>query len=556
MSEEKKTAYKRQILDDLFDAYVILGKGNYVSLYDLVGQMTRYSPAYVDLCGLPGEYVPVGAMNWRDWVHPEDKKKYDNIMNKLIEGTAKHYDIHYRVRLKDGSYSLMRFIGSVLRNDNTNKPELIGGITINEGLMKYTDPLTVLRNQYGFFQDISAVMELKKKCTILMIGLSKISSINERQGYSYGNRVLQQVGWFLRETFEQDGTIYRMEGSKFAILTEKLTFNELSEKYYKLRQTLSAGIQVDNMRQNLTISGGMLHIDGRHLDERAVYASLNFTCRESKLYKDGKLVNFNGSNKHNQHEFLEMIEEIRNDIFMNCEGFSLKYQSVVHAQNKSIRGAESVVKYHSERFGEISYNEFLPILERDFIFEELGYWILRQSMIDGKKLLSKNPTLVIGVNIVQVQLEDEYFIDELKKFAKTINFPLQNMCLHLSRNCRLLDTDFLKNIVLNLRSEGIRFLIDDFGSGLASIDFLRELLPDYIRFDKKYVNDLKKYENQQIIRCLSELATACGTKVFVTDINNQNKLDIIKNYSVDLLQGDLYSLPMSMPQLIEKFLNE
>ena len=108
MTEEPKPPYRRQILDDLFDAYVILGKGTYVSLYDVVGQMTRYSPASVELFGLVGEYVPAGAMNWGDWVHPEDRMR--------IQGTAKHYDLHYRVRVKDGSYSLMRFVGSILRN--------------------------------------------------------------------------------------------------------------------------------------------------------------------------------------------------------------------------------------------------------------------------------------------------------------------------------------------------------------------------------------------------------------------------------------------------------
>mgnify|MGYP002627428933 CR=1 FL=1 len=84
MTEKRNPPYKRQILDDLFDAYTILGKGTYVSLYDTVGQMTRYSPAYVDLFGLQGEYIPAGADNWSDYVHPEDRGRYESVMSKFL----------------------------------------------------------------------------------------------------------------------------------------------------------------------------------------------------------------------------------------------------------------------------------------------------------------------------------------------------------------------------------------------------------------------------------------------------------------------------------------
>lgn len=552
MSEERKPPYKRQILDDIFDAYTILGKGTYVSLYDAVGQMTRYSPASVELFGLKGEYIPAGADNWGDFVHPEDRKRYESIMAKLVVGTAKYYDLHYRVRLRDGSYSLFRFVGSILR-DQTGKPELIGGIMINEGLIENTDSVTALRNHYGFFQDINTIMELQKKCTILMIGISKMDNINESHGYSFGNRLLQQMSWLLQEELEQYGKLYRMEGSKFVFLTESLIPEEVAQKYELLRQKVLNGLQVGNIRQNLIISGGMISIGGKSMNERAIYSSLSFVCRESRLHKNGSLVNFNGSLKRGSRETLEMIDEIRNNVLLYCEGFSMKYQAVVDTNTEKIIGIESMINYHSNRFGDIETEEYLPILERDFVFEELGYWVLQQSMIDGRKLLDKKSDLIVGVNIVQVQLEDEFFVDELQKIAKKTEFPLKNLCLELNKTCRLLDMDFLKNIIVTLRKKGVKIMIDDFGSGLASIDFLRELAPDYIKFDKKYIAEFNKVENRQIIRCLSELAIFCGTKVCIDGIENQDICNIVKRYPINHMQGNLYAPPLPLPEITEKF---
>lgn len=553
MPEIKRAPYKRQILDDLFDAYVILGKGTYVSLYDAVGQMTRYSPAAVELFGLVGEYVPAGAMDWGEWVHPEDRRRYETIMNRLIAGTAKHYDLHYRVKLKDGTYSLMRFVGSILRKESNGDPELIGGIMINEGLMEYTDPITVLRNQYGFFQDITAVMELKKRCTILMIGISKMGAINEEQGYSYGNKLLQQIGWLLQETLAANGTIYRMEGAKFGFLTEKLTATEIADKYEYIRRILLNGIPVDNVKQNLVSSGGMITIEGKAVDERAIYSFLSYTCRESKLHKNGRLVNFSGSLNRDNQESLEMIDAIRKDVLLDCQGFSLQYQAVVDAKTEHLTGVETFIHWQDEHFGKVNSDEFLPVLERDFVFEELGYWILRQAMSDGKKFLEKEPKIIIGVIITQVQLEDEFFVEELQKIAKQLNFPLDHLCLALTRSCRLLDIAFIKNIITALKSKGVKFMINDFGSGLASIDFLRELVPDYIRFDSKYTREFDEEKNRQVIRCLSELAATFGTKVCVNSVDNQHIRDIVRHYEVNRLQGNYYAPILPLSQFTKKF---
>ena len=548
---ENPKPYRRQILDDLFDAYTILGKGAYVSLYDAVGQMTRYSPAYVELFGLKGEYVEHGNDNWSEFVHPEDRARYESVMAKLMTGALRYYDLHYRVRLKDGSYSLMRFMGSVLR-DKDGAPEIIGGITINEGLMENTDSLTILRNQYGFFQDLTAVMELQKKCTILMVGIARLSEINEIHGYNYGNRILQQIAWFLQENIGQYGTIYRLEGAKFAFITEQLTPEEVAERYEKIRQSLLNGLQVDNTRQNLVASGGMISIAGKSVDERTVYASLGYTCRESRIHKNGRLVNFDGNLEDDEHESLEVIDEIRNSILLDCAGFSLKYQAIVDAHSEEIIGVKAIVDWHSDRYGGVASEEYLPVLERDFVFEELGYWILRRAMLDGKKLLEKNPKLLVSVSIMQVQLEDEFFIDELQKIANQTGFPLDNLCFELSRGCRLLNANFLRNIVAVLRSRWIKITIDDFGSGLASIDFLRELSPDYIKFDKRYSHEFNQYENRQIVRCLSELANALSTKVLIEGVDSQHIRDELKNFPVDNLQGDFYTPALSLEEILEK----
>lgn len=546
-------AVRRKILDDLFDAFTIIAGANYVSLYDVKGQMTRYSRAAVDLFGLPGEYIPDGSDDWADYVHPEDRKRYTSVMGELLAGDAHTYNLTYRVRMKDGNYGMFRFIGAILRTEDTNEPELVGGITLNEGLLENTDSVTVLRNQYGFLRDLETVIDTHQKNVILLLGVSRMSDINEKYGYGYGNHVLQQVGWIIQENAGQYGTVYRMEGAKFAVMTDQLSPGKMAEIYENMRQRLLGGIDVDGTKQTLVLNGGLLMTVDSKMNEQSVFTCLRHAFRESKIRRHGKLVDFNGNLRESDQGVLRMIDTIRNCILKDAEGFVMHYQPTFQVGSDRPIGVEALLRFHHDTYGDVAPSEYIPVLERDFIFEELGYWILYRSMRDGMGFLEKNPDFILGVNIASVQIEDDYFVDEIRDIAEETGFPLNNLCIELTKDCRQLDGELLKNTVGALRELGVQIIIDDFGTGVASIDFLRDLQPDFIKFDMKYVRDIAhSEEDQKIIRHMSELAAGCGTKVCVKGIETQEICDIIRECQVSVMQGFLFGKALPAEELLEK----
>ena len=171
-------------------------------------------------------------------------------------------------------------------------------------------------------------------------------------------------------------------------------------------------------------------------------------------------------------------------------------------------------------------------------------------MTDGRKFVERNPEFIVGVDIAQVQLEDRHFLEELKELSEQTKFPLGNLCLELTKGCRMLDAALLKDVVFSLKEEGVRIIIDDFGSGVGSVDYLRELAPDYVKFDRKYIDGLTdKEEDRKIVQHLSELAVACGTKVCIKCVENEEIRDIVKQYRIQYLQGNYYSEAVSPGKL-------
>ena len=298
----------------------------------------------------------------------------------------------------------------------------------------------------------------------------------------------------------------------------------------------------------------MISVGGRAMDERAIYACVNYACRESKLHRNGKLVNYDGSGGRDKMESLEVIEEIRNAIIMDCEGFYLRYQPVIDANTEQMIGAEVLLGWQNHRYGDVAPTVYIPALEQDYIFEELGYWILRRVMHDMRRILAKDKAFTVGINIAPAQLLDELFADGLLNIARQAGVPLTNICLELTAGCRLIEKERLLDIVSYLQARGVRFLIDDFGSGYASIEFLRDISPEFVKIDGRYVKNIAADDRgRRLLRSMVEMAAAYGTKVCLKGIETKEIQTIVKAYALRGLQGYFYDRPLSLSALLQKY---
>ena len=543
---------QKQMLDDVFGAFSMLAGGNYVSLMHVEGGVTRYSPGAVELFNLPGEYIQNGAYNWIEYVHPEDRKRYLDVMGPLAAGKIFTYDVTYRVRTKDGSYVSTRQVGAVLRNAE-GAPSLIGGMIVNQGVTENTDPITVLRNKFGFLEDLSKLARENVNAVVLLAGISKLSSINQVYGYSYGNRVLQETAWLIQETAGSRGTVYRMDDATFAFMTTGHSREEVAAIYDSIRLSLQRGIRVDGIRHTLAANGGLLSTESGQTDPWTICACLNYAYRESKIRKHGELVDFNGSFNFDQRRSLELINAIRDCIVEGCRGFTVSYQPVFNMETEKPIGVEALVRWKGEPYGVVEPMEFIPILEKDFVFEELGSWMLHQAASDGVRFLEKDPNFILGLNISLTQLEDEYFIDSVEQALEETGFPAQNLCLEITKDCRLLDEKLLEKIVDELHKRHIRVIIDDFGAGFESIGFLKKLSADFVKFDRALLEGIEQNEaDRESVSYLARLASIHGANVCVKGVETEQMRDILREFPIRSMQGNYFCSPLPVDEVVER----
>ncbi|MCM1133873.1 MAG: EAL domain-containing protein, partial [Ruminococcus flavefaciens] len=461
-------------LNSLYEAISVVAEGAYVFLCDMKTDISRWSKAAVEFFDMPSVYMHNAGTIWEEKIHPDDREIYNKSIEDIFSGNASSHDMQYRAMASDGSYAVCTCRGVVIRDDN-GSPEYFGGVIRNHGIFSYIDNLTGLRNLYGYLDDIKVMANERKPALILMVGLSSFSDINDVFGYKFGSRVLQVLAQKIKEIFANKGAVYRMNGTRFAVITHSVGADEALELYNRLQNEVRMNFFVDDEKITLSMNGGAILADRFDISSDTFYSCLRYAYYESKHHKFGSFVIFENIVSVDNRKILEQVNIIRSCIAEDCRGFFLCYQPIVDSHTENLRGMEALIRWKNEEYGIVPPNRFIPVLEQDSLFPELGRWILRQAMIDGKNFLEINPNIVINVNLSYTQLEKDDFVKDLFEIIEETGFPPEHLCLEITERCRLLNTDLLKNMFSVFREHGIKIAVDDFGTGFSSLGFLRSV---------------------------------------------------------------------------------
>ncbi len=549
---EKITPERKRRLDSLFEALSIVGEDIYVYLCDMYYDYSRWSKVLVEEFGLPSEYMYNAGSIWEEHIHPEDRATYSEGIKNVFAGIASGHDMQYRARKQDGEYEVCTCRGIVVY-DEAGHPEYFGGAIRNHSAQSHIDSLTGLRNQYGFFEDVQTYIRNKINVRLGMIGIGKLTEINEVYGYHVGNAVLQYFGRYLMDNLGNRGSTYRLDGGKFAIITTNQTIEDVKKGYENLRYKFREGIRVKSTYMSLELNAGTLNLDDFNTDDQTAYTCLNFAYDESKVNRHGDLVEFHNELSGKNKQRIEKLHVIRNSIYKGFEGFYLLYQPVVEASTERIIGAEALLRWRNEEYGVVPPDMFIPVLEKDPKFLVLGEWILETALQGAKKIIEYIPDLTINVNLSYAQMEKTDFVDTVRNIIKRNDFKPERLCLEVTERCRLLELDLLRNVVIALRAGGVKIALDDFGTGFSSIGILKNIPFDTIKIDRSFVTKIEEDEmERKLINTFTTLAGIYGSEVCIEGIETAGMRDILRKYGIHSFQGYYYSRPVELDEFLAK----
>lgn len=539
------------LTDRSFDAFSSPDDRNSLFLTNLETNVTRISHGLAEQLGLKEEFIHEIENLWYERIHPDDLSAFRESSRKVLMGQAEQAEAQYRIRDRSGNYVFFTARGSVLKGKE-GSPDLFAGTVINHGIRETVDPVTGLNNDLVLTERMEQILAGHGAGTLMKFSILSYSRVNMLYGYPSGNDLLRQFGAAVRRHLKAGGELFRLEGTEFVIWQPGMEKKDAETLYTQIREIAARELKAERLVIPLRIAAGALILEPGYTGNVTDLRSCLIYAHEQSMYESGGQLVFydHGAQDPGNAEY-RLLSRIHQDALGERAGFSLHYQPIASTANGRITGAEALLRWKGEPYGEVLPDRFIPWLENDPCFLDLGLWIIRRALEDTSDFLKQDPSFIISVNATAPQLLDESFRATVLSLLKDAGIEPGHLCLELTERCRDLDLKDLKRSVDSFRREGIQIALDDVGTGTATMGLLMELQVDEIKLDRSLIRTVKeKPFNRVVLRTMAEAARSFGERVCMEGIEDKDTLEDLKQYGADLYQGWYFSRAIPADDLL------
>ncbi len=520
----------------------------YPFFVDYKQQQVHWSEELKDLIGLPSCDMNVvdSEAYYNSCIHPVDRVRYIEFADSLFSGEIDVFNISYHIKTVSGKYIYCTTRARLIKNSN-REPKFFFGVVENVDFTFGLDAIAGINNKTALNNELRLVQIEDVPCKVLFIGLRNFSKVNSIYGYENGNEVISNIAKYISDKVDQKNC-YKCDGLRFAIVSknEEYCNDDLIKIYEDVRDYIKNRIIVNDVHISVECYGGLIdsndYEDMESTFDRVFYYVVGYAKKNSEksfdIY-DNEYMNLSRSKQKIQ-------DEVTRALYENFRGFYLVYQPIVDANTESIIGMEALLRWNSENGSTLFPASFMEYIERDPLFYELGNWIIKKAVSEGKELIKNNKKFYISLNISENQIQDDRFVHDLEKILEEEKIPYENIHLELTTKYRTLQQSDIKNKVIYLKTKGVNIVIDNYGRGNASVELFYKYPINKIKIEKDFIDDIRNNKNKSIIlKSLTDCMRNLNMKVCVVGIETEELMEYIRaNYYITSFQGYYYGKPM------------
>lgn len=480
-----------------------------------------------------------------DIIYPADRKAVTEDLKAIANGEKDTHNLNYRWVTKDGQRVWINCHGNVIKDKDGNPFVMIGRVS-EEAMRHLFNPLTGLWNKTKLREDLKEKLQ-NGKGYLMLFDIDSLATINLSHGRDYGDELLKEIG----EVFENyDGieTVYHINYADFAIVTTKNTEYEVK----KIFEGISRAFE-----EKCTFNASAVPIN-RELfpDTGQLIDSMNLTLKKAKENVEDNLAFFSEADLQAKLTEIGLLEELKQSVENNFSGFEVYYQPQVLAGTYKLSGVEALLRYDSPTRGRVFPDEFIPVLEKFRLIEDVGLWVLETAVKQCKLWRDVNAELSVSVNFSTIQFEDRLIVEKIVKVLEKYDFPPEALTVEITESVELHQSEHFAEVLKFLKEYGIHFSIDDFGTGYSNLGYLKQMKVDEIKIDRIFVSGIEKGTyNYKLISNLIEFAKTNYIDVCCEGVESTRELAILEGLYPDLFQGYLFDKPTTAYGIEKTYLN-
>lgn len=440
--------------------------------------------------------------------------------------------------------------------------KIIGGYLLKlrsqEGINKliHTDALTGSYN-IAYFNTMAAKILLNhpnQKYAVIYMDIDKFKLINDKYGYSVGDYILIEFAKVLLNYIEEDELYGRGEADKFIVLLKIKDEEDLSRRIHELFDRLAQikKTELDNFRMSI-IAGAYIIDDLENMSvivDRANIARKNITERHHSNYQL-----FDESMKSSlvmQKELESVMEDaLRNDEFL------VYYQPKFNLYSNKVCGSEALVRWMHDG-SLISPGNFIPVFEDNGFIVEVDFYVFAQVCKSLRELIdSGHKVYPVSVNFSRTHLKNNSIINRLEETIQKYDIDPKLIHIEITESAVAIGDSFAPTLLNEIHNLGFKLSMDDFGSGLSSLNSLRRLPFDILKLDKDFFQyDVITQRERVVISNIINLAKELDMEIVAEGIETEEQAQFLRNIDCPVVQGFLFSRPIPYEEFVEKYIDK
>lgn len=404
-------------------------------------------------------------------------------------------------------------------------------------------------------QAVAASVRHRRSGALLFVDLDHFKDVNDVCGHAEGDRVLQEVAKRLASCVRSGDTIARLGGDEFVVLLEDLSEN-----------AMEAGTQARLVGEKILSLLGQPYVlsDGPRHGSASVGVTL--FGLDAEMSRDGPLTRADlamyqakavgGNTLRFFDPQMQVVVAARAALeadlcqALDEQSFVLYYQTQVCGQR--ICGVEALVRWSHPTRGMVSPLEFIGMAEETGLILPLGAWVLETACLQLVSWAHREDTahLTIAVNVSAREMRQDDFVEQVTSaLARTGANPHQ-LKLELTESLLVSNVEDTIVKMTALRGLGVRFSLDDFGTGFSSLSYLKRLPLDQLKIDQSFVRDiLEDVNDAAIAKMVIALAGSMGLAVIAEGVEVEAQRTRLAEMGCENYQGYLFSKPLPIAEL-------
>jgi diguanylate cyclase (GGDEF)-like protein/PAS domain S-box-containing protein len=420
------------------------------------------------------------------------------------------------------------------------------------------DALTGFINRRELEERLSTALaaikaEPGKTAALLYMDLDQFKVVNDTCGHSAGDLLLRQLGDVLRERVPKTGALARLGGDEFAVLLPGFALPEATQIAESLREAIATFrfSWRDNALQ-VGVSIGIVPVEAASESVAALMSAADVACYVAKDLGRNRIHVYEEGDAAERHQEMQWVARINRAL--EEERFELFYQPIVPTSS-AFEGHwphyELLLRMRDEQGQLVAPTAFIPAAERYNLMPSVDRWVITHTLETLAYRGAPGTTpYTLAINLSGTTLNDARFLDfVLDQLTGAATVP-GAICFEITETAAIANLERVISFMRALKARGCRFSLDDFGTGMSSLTYLKNLPVDYVKIDGQFVrNVLRDGADECVVESIARMARAFKIQAIAERVESRDVMKRLGELGVAFAQGYFIAVPQPVSEL-------